>query len=31
LSWPPGWAGLWTRAHAMPTPAINLSKIAELP
>jgi hypothetical protein len=31
LSWPPGWCGLWPRAHALPTPAINLTGIVELP
>ena len=25
LSWPPGWAGLWTRTHVMPAPPINLT------
>jgi hypothetical protein len=25
IGWPPGWAGLWTRAHVMPTPKIRLT------
>jgi hypothetical protein len=29
LSWPPGWAGLWSRSHALPVPAINLSGVPE--
>jgi hypothetical protein len=30
ISWPPGWAGLWTRAHAMPARRINLTGEPEL-
>jgi hypothetical protein len=25
LGWPPGWAGLWTRAHVMPAPPIDIT------
>ena len=28
--WPPGWAGLWTRSHVMPAPALRLSGVPEL-
>jgi hypothetical protein len=30
LGWPPGWAGLWTRTHAMPTGRISLTGEPEL-
>ena len=30
LTWPPGWAGLWTRSHVMPVPAINLTGVPVL-
>ena len=30
LAWPPGWAGLWTRTHAMPAAPINLTGVPEL-
>lgn len=30
LPWPPGWAGLWSRAHALPAPPVNLSGVPEL-
>jgi hypothetical protein len=30
ISWPPGWAGLWTRAHVMPTPKIVLAPGVDL-
>ncbi|MBC7861237.1 MAG: L-asparaginase [Burkholderiaceae bacterium] len=30
LSWPPGWAGLWSRAHALPASPINLNGVPEL-
>ncbi len=29
-SWPPGWAGLWTRPHVMRAPAINLTGVPAL-
>ncbi len=29
ISWPPGWAGLWTRAHVLPAPRINLTGVPE--
>jgi hypothetical protein len=25
IGWPPGWAGIWTRTHAMPAPKIRLT------
>ena len=25
IGWPPGWAGLWTRAHVLPAPPINIT------
>ena len=25
ISWPPGWAGLWTRTHVLPAPPINIT------
>jgi hypothetical protein len=31
LAWPPGWAGLWSKPHAMPAPRINLTGIPETP
>jgi hypothetical protein len=30
LSWPPGWAGLWSRSHVLPAPAINLTGVPVL-
>ena len=30
IGWPPGWAGLWTRRHVMPSPPINLTGEPEL-
>jgi hypothetical protein len=27
LSWPPGWAGLWTRSHVLPAPPISLTGV----
>jgi hypothetical protein len=30
ISWPPGWAGLWTRKHWLPAPRINLTGEPEL-
>jgi hypothetical protein len=27
IGWPPGWAGLWTRAHVVPAPPINITGI----
>lgn len=30
IGWPPGWAGLWTRPHAMPARKINLAGEPEL-
>jgi hypothetical protein len=29
ITWPPGWAGLWSKVHAMPTPRINLINLPE--
>lgn len=29
ITWPPGWAGLWSKVHAMPTPRINLTGLPE--
>jgi hypothetical protein len=29
--WPPGWAGLWTRAHVVPAPRSNLTGLPILP
>jgi len=25
IGWPPGWAGLWTRAHVLPAAPLNLT------
>ena len=25
IAWPPGWNGLWARAHILPPPAISLT------
>jgi hypothetical protein len=30
IGWPPGWAGLWSRTHAMPARRINLTGEPEL-
>jgi hypothetical protein len=30
LAWPPGWSGLWSKVHAMPAPAINLTGVPEI-
>jgi len=30
IAWPPGWAGLWSKVHAIPTPAINLTGVPEI-
>jgi hypothetical protein len=29
ITWPPGWAGLWSKVHVMPTPRINLTGLPE--
>ncbi|MGZ8320592.1 MAG: L-asparaginase, partial [Telluria sp.] len=29
IGWPPGWAGLWTRAHVMPAPKIRIAREQE--
>jgi hypothetical protein len=29
IGWPPGWAGLWSKVHAMPAPRVNLTGIPE--
>jgi len=31
IAWPPGWAGLWSKVHAMPAPRINLTGLPEIP
>ena len=31
IGWPPGWAGLWSKVHVMPTPRINLTGLPEVP
>jgi hypothetical protein len=30
IGWPPGWAGMWTKSHAMPARRINLTGEPEL-
>jgi hypothetical protein len=25
IAWPPGWVGMWTRAHVLPAPPLNLT------
>ena len=25
ITWPPGWSGMWTRAHVLPAPPLNLT------
>jgi hypothetical protein len=31
ITWPPGWAGLWSKVHVMPAPRINLTGRPEVP